>query len=144
MTEPSEIRFLTLEQVLTIHQSMIARYGGEAGIRDVGLIESAVMMPRQSYGGELLHPSLAAMAAAYLFHLCGNHGFADGNKRTGVGAALVFLDANDHGLASTIDELEQITLDVASGVLDKERLIRLFESSIREAPARGKSDDEAG
>ena len=125
------IRFLTLEQVLLIHQHMVARYGGASTIRDVGLIDSAVMMPQQSFGGEYLHPSLASQAAAYLFHLCSNQGFADGNKRTAVGAALVFLDANGHELALTIDELEEITMDVASGVLDKKRLTELFEASIR-------------
>ena len=108
---------------------MIERYGGDPTLRDVGLIDSAVMMPQESFGGELLHPSLALMAAAYLFHLCSNHGFADGNKRTAAGAALVFLDANGHELALTIDELEQITMDVANGSLEKERL--LFEAAIR-------------
>jgi death-on-curing protein len=110
---------------------MIERYGGEPAIRDVGLIDSAVMMPQQSFGGEVLHPSLASMAAAYLFHLCSNHGFADGNKRTAVGAALVFLDANRHELSLTIEDLERITMDVAAGTLDKEHLTRLFEAAIR-------------
>lgn len=126
-----DIRFLTVEQVFLIHQEMIARYGGEPTIRDVGLIDSAVMMPQQSFGDEYLHPSLPSMAAAYLFHLCSNHGFADGNKRTAVGAALVFLDTNRHELVLTIDELEQITLDVAGGALDKEGLTKLFEASVR-------------
>ncbi len=125
------IRFLTIEQVLTIHTKMIERYGGEPTLRDLGLIDSAVMMPQQSFGGERLHPSLASMAAAYLFHLCSNHGFVDGNKRTAVGAALVFPDGNGHELALTIDELEQITMDVANGSLEKERLSLLFEAAIR-------------
>jgi death-on-curing protein len=128
-----EIRFLTIEQVLTIHQKMIERYGGEPTLRDIGLIDSAVMMPQQSFAGDLLHPTMASMAAAYLFHLCSNHGFADGNKRTAVGTALVFLDANGHALALTIDELEQITLDVARASLEKERLTQLFEAAIRPA-----------
>ena len=71
------------------------------------------------------------MAAAYLSYLCFNHGFADGIKRTAVGAALVFLDGNGHELALTIDELEQITLDVASGSIEKEPLTQLFEVAIR-------------
>ena len=125
------IRFLTIEQVLTIHTKMIERYGGEPTLRDLGLIDSAVMMPQQSFAGERLHPSLASMAAAYLFHLCSNHGFVDGIKRTAVGAALVFLDGNGHELALTIDELEEITMDVASGSLEKERLTQLFEVAIR-------------
>ncbi len=110
---------------------MIERYGGDPTLRDVGLIDSAVMMPQQSFGGEYLHASIAAMAAAYLFHLCSNHGFTDGNKRTAAGAALVFLAVNGHELSLTIDELERITLDVAGGSLEKRQLTRLFEASIR-------------
>ncbi len=125
------IRFLTIEQVLTIHTKMIERYGGEPTLRDLGLIDSAVMIPQQSFGGERLHPSLASMAAAYLSYLCSNQGFADGIKRTAVGAVHVFLDANGHELALTIGELEQITLDVASGSIEKEPLTQLFEVAIR-------------
>ncbi len=125
------VRFLTVEQVLSIHREMIERYGGDPTLRDVGLIDSAVMMPQQSFGGEYLHASIAAMAAAYLFHLCSNHGFTDGNKRTAAGAALVFLAVNGHELSLTIDELERITLDVAGGSLEKRQLTRLFEASIR-------------
>jgi death-on-curing protein len=126
-----EIRFLTIEQILTIHTKVIERYGGDATLRDISLVESAVMLPQQSFGGKCLHPTPASMAAAYLFHLCSNHGFVDGNKRTAVGAALVFLDVNDFELALTIDELEQITLDVASGSLEKGRLTELLEAAIR-------------
>ena len=126
-----EVLFLTIEDVLAIHQKMIERYGGDPTIRDLGLIDSAVMMPQQSFGGEYLHPSIASMATAYLFHLCSNHGFGDGNKRTAVGAALVFLDVNGYELALTVDELERITLDVASGGLDKDCLMELFEAAIR-------------
>jgi death-on-curing protein len=126
-----DVRFLTAEQVLVIHKRMIERYGGDPTIRDIGLVESAVMMPQQGFGGEYLHPSIASMAAAYLFHLCANHGFADGNKRTAAGAALVFLDTNGYELALTIDELEQITLSVAASSLDKAGLTRVFEAACR-------------
>ncbi len=129
-----EVLFLTIEEVLAIHQKMIERYGGDPTIRDLGLIDSAVMMPQQSFAGEYIHPSVPSMAAAYWFHLCSNHGFGDGNKRTAVGAALVFLDVNGHGLALTVDELEQITLDVAGSRLDKERLTELFEAAIQPSP----------
>lgn len=124
------VRFLTIEQVLVIHQKMIERYGGDLMIRDLGLIDSAVMMPRQSFDGAYLHSSIASMAAAYLFHLCSNHGFADGNKRTALGAALVFLDVNGYELSLTKSELEQIALDTASGSMDKGSLTRLFEAAI--------------
>ncbi len=121
-----EVLFLTINDVLSIHQKMIERYGGDPTIRDLGLIDSAVMMPQQSFAGSYLHPSVASMAAAYLFHLCSNRGFGDGNKRTAVGAALVFLDVNGFALAFTVDELEQITLDVAGSRLSKEHLTELF------------------
>jgi death-on-curing protein len=125
------VRFLTIEQVLAIHQKMIERYGGDPTIRDLGLIDSAVMMPQQSFGGEYLHASVASMASAYLFHLCSNHGFADGNKRTALGAALVFLDANGYELSLTKNELEQVTLDVAEGKMNKENLTRLLEAAVQ-------------
>ena len=126
-----DVPFLTAEQVLVIHQRMIGRYGGDSTVRNIGLVESAVMMPRQGFGGQYRHPSIASMATAYLFYLCANHGFADGNKRTAVGAALIFLDANGHELALTIDELEQITLDIAASSLDKAGLTTLFEAACR-------------
>jgi death-on-curing protein len=124
-------RFLTIEQVLAIHRKMIERYGGDPTIRDLGLIDSAVMMPQQSFSGDYLHTTVASMASAHMFHLCSNHGFADGNKRTALGAALVFLDANGYELSLTKDELEQITMDVAEGKLNKEDLTRLLEAAIR-------------
>lgn len=131
-----EIRFLSTEQVLEIHREMIERYGGDPAVRDVALIESAVMMPQQTFGGLLLHPSMGAMAAAYLFHLCANHGFVDGNKRTALAAALVFLDANGYRLELTRKELERMTLDVAASSLDKDRLTRKFNSPCRRGKGR--------
>jgi death-on-curing protein len=125
------VRFLTIEQVLAIHRKMIENYGGDPTIRDLGLIDSAVMMPQQSFGGEYLHPSVASIAAAYLFHLCSNHGFADEDKRTALGAALVFLDANGYELFLTKNELEQITLDVAEGKLNKVDLTQLLKAAIQ-------------
>ena len=124
-------RFLTTEQVLEIHREMMDRYGGEGAIRNLGLIDSAVAMARQTFGGKYLHPSIPAMAAAYLYHLCSNHGFVDGNKRTAAAAALVFLDANRLELALTLGELEHLTVDVASSRLDKTRLIEVFETASR-------------
>ena len=89
MTEPL---FLTLAQVLQVHAYQIEQHGGSVALLDVGLLESAIAMPRQSFGNQYVHEDLAAMAAAYLFHITKNHSFEDGNKRTGVHTALVFLD----------------------------------------------------
>nr|MDD5699375.1 type II toxin-antitoxin system death-on-curing family toxin [Victivallaceae bacterium] len=88
--------FLSLAEVLEIHQDQLVRYGGEAGIRDLGLLKSAISMPSATYGGEFLHSDIYEMAAAYLFHIVQNHPFLDGNKRTGAVAMLVFLILNGY------------------------------------------------
>ena len=86
---------LDISHILRIHLSMIERYGGKEGVRDVGLLHSAIAVPQSSFGGEMLHRDLFEMAAAYLYHIVQNHPFVDGNKRTGAAAALVFLAMND-------------------------------------------------
>lgn len=90
----AEPDFLSVEDVIRIHDEQIAAYGGAAGVRDRGLLESAVAMPRASFDEAYLHEDLAYMAAAYAFHIAQNQPFLDGNKRTGLVAALVFLDLN--------------------------------------------------
>jgi death-on-curing family protein len=87
----SEPEFLTLDEVLGIHADQIRRYGGAAGIRDLELLQSALAMPQTTFDDEFLHGTLFEMAAAYLFHLARNHPFVDGNKRTALMCALVFL-----------------------------------------------------
>jgi death-on-curing family protein len=82
---------LSLNEVVEIHRDVIERYGGSSGIRDMGLLQSAVAVPQASFGGEYLHTGLFEMAAAFLFHLVQNHPFLDGNKRTGAMAAFTFL-----------------------------------------------------
>ncbi len=86
--------FLSLDEVLEIHEQQIERYGGSQGLRDGAGLESAVATPQATFGGEFLPTSIPAMAAAYLFHLCQNHAFIDGNKRVGAGAAITFLLMN--------------------------------------------------
>jgi death-on-curing protein len=86
--------FLTVEDVLDLHAQQMARFGGAPGLRDPGLLESAVAMPMASLGGAWAHADLHAMAAAYAFHIAQNQPFVDGNKRTGLLAAIVFLDIN--------------------------------------------------
>jgi death on curing protein len=123
--------FLTRGEVLEIHEQQIARYGGSSGIRDAGGLESAVATPQATFGGEFLHASIPAMAAAYLFHLCQNHAFIDGNKRVGANAAITFLLMNDWEPAFDEDDLVGLVLSVASGVVAKPDLIRIFESRCR-------------
>ena len=89
-----DIVFLDVDDIIELHASQLELFGGGAGLRDQGLLESAVAQPQASFGGHLAHDGLFAMAAAYLFHLVSNHPFVDGNKRIGLIAALVFLDLN--------------------------------------------------
>jgi death-on-curing protein len=114
-----EPRFLSLAEVLEIHQDQIARYGGSPGIRDMELLKSALGMPAATFGGQFLHSDLFEMAAAYLFHLVQNHPFIDGNKRVGAVAALVFLDLNGLDFTAPEDDFAQMVLKVASGQMDK-------------------------
>ncbi len=116
------IRFLSVDDVLAIHEDTIAHEGGLAGIRDPGLLESAVLMPQQQFGGEYLHDGLAAMAAAYLFHIAQNHAFHDGNKRTAALYALVFLEVNGVESLPEPDALEGTTLAVAASRCGKQDL----------------------
>ncbi len=111
--------FLTLDEVLAIHADQIAHYGGRPGLRDSGLLQSALAMPRTTFGRVYLHPSLPEMAAAYLFHLAGNHPFVDGNKRVGLAAALAFLGLNGLWLEADPDELAELVLRTARGEASK-------------------------
>jgi death on curing protein len=113
------VTFFTLDEVLAIHADQIARYGGSLGIRDGGLLESALAMPEATYAGEDLHPTLTEKAAAYLFHLVKNHAFVDGNKRVGLAVALAFLAMNDVTIRASDDELVDVVFGVAEGRMSK-------------------------
>lgn len=118
--------FLTEDQVLAIHHRMIASYGGDAGLRDLGLLQSAIAMPQSMFSGAFLHDGIPQMAAAYLFHICSNHPFVDGNKRTALASALTFSFMNGYALRSTKQEIENLTLSVASGTLSKDSVTAFF------------------
>lgn len=111
--------FLTLDQILRVHAHQIATYGGSPGIRDVGLLKSALAMPEAVAFGEDLHPTLHEKAAAYLFHLTKNHPFVDGNKRVGLAACLAFLALNGVWVQATEDELVALVLETVSGERSK-------------------------
>jgi death-on-curing protein len=114
-----EPAFLSLAEVLEIHQDQVARYGGASGIRDMELLKSALGMPPATYGGQFLHTDIYEMAAAYLFHLVRNHPFVDGNKRVGAVAAFVFLTLNGFNLDAPEDDFAEMVLAVARSELDK-------------------------
>ncbi len=105
---------LTEEQILILHSELIRMTGGSDGIRDIGLLESALKTPFQSYGGEELYPSIQAKAARLCYGLVKNHAMVDGNKRIGAHAMLVFLSVNGFQLEYTQKELSDLILDVAA------------------------------
>lgn len=123
--------FLSLDEVLEIHRDQMEKYGGEASVRDLGLLQSALAMPSAAFGGQYLHADLHEMAAAYLFHIARNHPFVDGNKRTGGVAAIVFLALND--VEVDADELvfESLVRDVAEGKADKAAIAEFFRQHAR-------------
>ena len=118
--------FLDLDEILVIHKDQVQRYGGSEGIRDAGLLESAIAAPMASFAGRYLHSDLLEMAAAYLFHIAGNHPFVDGNKRTGAAAALVFMELNGISLSASEEDLEQLVWGVARGDASKESVAAFF------------------
>ena len=121
--------FLTLGEVIEIHRDQIERYGGNQGLRDLGLLQSAMAMPAARFGGHYLHTDLFEMAAAYLFHITQNHPFIDGNKRTGAVASLVFLSLNDVEIESNEEEFERIVLGVAQGKIEKASVAEFFRKN---------------
>jgi death-on-curing protein len=121
--------FLTLDEVIEIHRDMIERYGGSPGIRDQGLLESAVAMPQAGFGEQYLHSTVFEMAAAYLFHIVNNHAFVDGNKRTGAMAAFTFLQLNQISLSAGELKFERLVRETAEGKVGKERIAEFFQNN---------------
>ncbi len=119
MTARLRPAFLTLDEVLALHADQLERYGGAGGVRDLGLLESALAAPRATFGGQHLHATVPEMAAAYLFHLAQNHPFVDGNERVALAAAIAFLGLNDLWLEADPDELAETVLGVARGEVTK-------------------------
>ena len=117
---------MTLAEVFEVHTDQIKRYGGEEGLRDRGLLESALAQPEASFAGEWLHKNLYEMAAAYAYHLCQNHPFVDGNKRVALACALVFLEINRKKLTDSKGCLREAMLMTASGKMKKQELALLF------------------
>jgi death on curing protein len=130
------MQYLTREQVLKLHRRMVDAYGGLDGLRDSGLLDSALNMPCAMFDGKLLHPDVPSACAAYLFHLCQNHPFADGNKRAAAVAAFVFASAN--GYALTLDEpaFQSLVMDVSAGNLNKTPLTAILRA-VLERRGRG-------
>jgi len=116
---PEHCFFLTTEIVLEVHAAALAHFGGAPGLRDRALLESAVAAPQASFEGRSVYADLPEVAAAYLFYLCRNHPFVDGNQRAALGAALVFLRLNGFAPSPDGSEWEDLVLDVAASRLDR-------------------------
>jgi death-on-curing protein len=124
-----DIAFLTLDEVVAIHRDQIDRYGGSLGVRDWGLLRSAVAMPAVTFGGQYLHGDLNEMAAAYLFHIVQNRPFFDGNKRVGAVAADVFLALNSVQLVADQDDYADLVVSVARGEAGKSDAAAFFRAN---------------
>lgn len=125
MSEPA---FLTLAEVLEIHKIQIERYGGAHGVRDIGLVESALAMPQAGFGGEYFHGSIFEMAAAYAYHIAENQPFLDGNKRTGLAVALVFLEINSITIDDPKGRLYDAMIKIGTRKLDKRGLAEVLSN----------------
>ena len=124
------IRYLTLVEVLNLHRQIIEQSGGALGVRDLGALESALVQPRMTFGGEDLYPTLADKAAAVGFSIVMNHPFVDGNKRTGHAAMETFLVLNGMEISASVDEQEQVILALASGNSGRESFVEWLKQHI--------------
>lgn len=116
------MRYLSLGEVIALHDRLVAETGGAGGLRDLGALESAVAQPRMTFAGQDLYPDLVAKATVLAYSLIQNHPFVDGNKRIGHAAAATFLLLNGLQLLATVDAGEATILGVASGSVSREAL----------------------
>lgn len=128
------VRFLLKEIVLTIHDDQIRLYGGAYGVRDAAGLDAAVHMPRAQFDGQYLHSSIFQMAAAYGFHLCQNHPFLDGNKRTAGMAMFTFLQLNALEPIATETDYFITMMAVANGNMSKEQLADWLRTAVNGTP----------
>lgn len=123
-------KFLSLDEVLELHADQIASFGGTAGVRDEGLLESALAQPQATFGGQLLHPTISEQAAAYLYHIAMNHPFIDGNKRTSFATIDTFVRLNGYALNITDEEAYNLVMEVVNGQMSKSELAGYLEGAI--------------
>jgi death-on-curing protein len=120
-------KFLSISQVLDIHQDEINSFGGTSGIRDEGLLDSALAQPQATFFGELLHPTIGEQAAAYLYHLAMNHPFIDGNKRTAFAVMDTFVTLNGYSLNLSQEQAYNLVIRVVQKEISKEELSAFLE-----------------
>jgi death-on-curing protein len=124
------MRYLTLSEVLELHRRVIEQSGGAAGVRDLAGVESAIVQPQMTFGGDELYPSLIDKAAAICFSLVMNHPFVDGNKRIGHAAMETFLVLNGHELTADVDDAESLFLKLAGGDVGRDELVGWVTANI--------------
>jgi len=120
------IYFLNYEDLIEIHSDQIHRYGGKEGIRDKGLLLSAISQPSATFEGQYLHPAIFDKAAAYLFHICQNHPFIDGNKRVAMTSSLMFLAINEYDFDFHEEKLEALVRSVSQGKCQKDQISKFL------------------
>jgi death-on-curing protein len=125
------MRYLTLREVVDLHRAVLEQSGGGPGIRDLGMLESALAQPRATFDGTDLHETVIDKAAALAYSLSLNHPFVDGNKRVAHAAMSVFLALNGLDVIGSVDEQERVMLDLAAGTLSREQLIRWLRAHIQ-------------
>jgi death-on-curing protein len=141
MTDRTEVAYLTIEEVLLLHARLIQRTGGSGGVRDLGLLDSALARPRATFGGEDLYPELWHKAAALMHSLIKNHPFVDGNKRTALTATGLFLELNGYTMTATNEEALDFTRQVVLGKIDVEAMAAWLENHTRPIDASRVSDN---
>ncbi|MHB9025833.1 MAG: type II toxin-antitoxin system death-on-curing family toxin [Armatimonadota bacterium] len=124
--------FLADEDIHVLHEIALEMVGGGTGLRDAGLLASALAMPQAGFGDQFLHEDIPAMAAAYLYHLIRNHPFIDGNKRVAMLACLTFLDINEYECMLDEDGWIALVMAVAEGTLSKDECIERLRSNCRQ------------
>ena len=126
------MRYLTLIEVLELHRRIIEQSGGALGVRDFGLLESAIAQPRMTFGGEELYTSLIEKSAALGFSIIMNHPFVDGNKRTGHAAVETLLILNGMEISASVDEQERVMLAIASGEMGRKEFVEWLQECCSE------------
>ena len=130
MRELLATEFVTLDDVLEAHTEVIRVTGGNPGVKDAGLLQSALAQPQMTFGGEDFYPTLAEKAAALAFSLINNHPFSDGNKRTGHAAMVLFLDMNDCDFVGVVDEQERVIFAVAASKMEREEFTEWVKAHV--------------
>ena len=133
---PDDCVHLTIDVVREIHAEAIKQFGGLNGVRDENLLASAVLTPQSSFGGKSPYADMVEIAAAYLFYICKNHPFLDGNKRTAMMSAIVFLRLNGMEPLPDSTEWEKVMLDVAASKIDRDETTRRLRKLLKKSRSR--------